>query len=289
MHDCDDAARSGLSAASGRRPRSSGTTRAHSTPSRKLSHPRAAARSRASSGRSQKPTALPDGSTRPTCSQASQLLAGSPGPVEPALDLEAGRGHPEEEPSGQRARPTGSVDRWRRRRCRVPPFRPGSIRERATVVRSLPPDGTLAARDEPRPPAPMPATSHDPERIPVVIASGQSIERDELVTAVDLMERAVRGGLGRRARPAGRDRAALGRQHHDPDRPRPGHRAGPPPRHRGHAACEVTTIGGNTPQWLVSRAATDIAGGALSVTLIAGAEAIRSSRARRAAGRRRPR
>ena len=48
--------------------------------------------------------------------------------------------------------------------------------------------------------------------------------------------------------------------------------------------CEVTTIGGNTPQWLVNRAATDIAAGALSVTVIAGAEAIRSSRARRAAG-----
>ncbi len=48
--------------------------------------------------------------------------------------------------------------------------------------------------------------------------------------------------------------------------------------------CEVTTIGGNTPQWLVNRASSDIAAGRLSVTLIAGAEAIRSSRARRSAG-----
>ena len=46
----------------------------------------------------------------------------------------------------------------------------------------------------------------------------------------------------------------------------------------------MTTIGGNSPQWLVNRAARAIAEGALSVTLIAGAEAIRSSRARRAAG-----
>ena len=50
------------------------------------------------------------------------------------------------------------------------------------------------------------------------------------------------------------------------------------------AVCEVTTIGGNSPQWLVNRAATDIAAGGLSVTVIAGAEAIRSSRDRRAAG-----
>ena len=50
------------------------------------------------------------------------------------------------------------------------------------------------------------------------------------------------------------------------------------------ASTEVTTIGGNSPQWLVNRAATDIAEGRLDVTVIAGAEAIRSSRARRAAG-----
>jgi acetyl-CoA C-acetyltransferase len=49
-------------------------------------------------------------------------------------------------------------------------------------------------------------------------------------------------------------------------------------------SCEVSTIGGNTPQWLVNRAATDIAAGRLAVTVIAGAEAIRSSRARRGAG-----
>ena len=36
----------------------------------------------------------------------------------------------------------------------------------------------------------MSTAANDPERIPVVVASGQSIERTELVTPVDLMERA---------------------------------------------------------------------------------------------------
>ncbi len=129
----------------------------------------------------------------------------------------------------------------------------------------------------------MTATAHDPERIPVVIASGQSIERVELVTPVDLMERACQAAFA------------------DVPRLRDGierlsvvnimTRSGPAPatelaRRIGlePATCEVTTIGGNSPQWLVSRAASDIAGGSLSATVIAGAEAIRSSRARRAVG-----
>jgi acetyl-CoA C-acetyltransferase len=129
----------------------------------------------------------------------------------------------------------------------------------------------------------MTDTTLDPERIPVVIASGQSIERTELVTPVDLMERAgeaafldaplLRSAVGRLSvvdvmtqtgpAPATELAARLGVE---------------------GAVCEVTTIGGNSPQWLVNRAAGDIADGTLSATLIAGAEAIRSSRARRAAG-----
>ena len=83
-----------------------GTTRAHSTLSRKLLHPRPAALSRASSGLSQKLTALPDGSTRPTCSHASQLLAGSSGPLKPPSTWKPAvatpkwnRGTPKAEPS----------------------------------------------------------------------------------------------------------------------------------------------------------------------------------------------
>ncbi len=123
----------------------------------------------------------------------------------------------------------------------------------------------------------------DPERIPVIVASGQSIERTDVVTPVDLMVRAGQQAL--EATPGLRDHV---------DRVSVVNvmtRTGPAPATElaealgvGAAVCEVTTIGGNSPQWLVTRAAADIAGGALSVSLIAGAEAIRSGRHRRAAG-----
>ncbi|MGO8872545.1 MAG: acetyl-CoA acetyltransferase [Acidimicrobiales bacterium] len=123
----------------------------------------------------------------------------------------------------------------------------------------------------------------DPERIPVVVASGQSIERTELVSPVDLMERACEAAFA----DTPRLRDAIDRLSVVDIMTR----TGPAPatelsRRIGAAAsrCEVTTIGGNTPQWLVTRAAADIARGDLSATLIAGAEALRSSRARRAAG-----
>ena len=123
----------------------------------------------------------------------------------------------------------------------------------------------------------------DPERVPVVIASGQSIERQDLVTPVDLMVRAceaaladvqsLRGSVDRLSvvsimtptgtAPASELAGRLGIE---------------------GARLETTTIGGNTPQWLVSRAASAIAAGSLAVTIIAGAEALRSHRARRAAG-----
>ncbi|MDQ1361425.1 MAG: acetyl-CoA C-acetyltransferase, partial [Acidimicrobiaceae bacterium] len=129
----------------------------------------------------------------------------------------------------------------------------------------------------------MSALERSAERIPVIVASGQCIERTELVTPVDLMARACDAALA--SVPRLRDRV---------DRltvvdvmtkvgPAPAtelaRRTGMAPRR-----CEVTTVGGNTPQWLVNRAASEIAEGSLSVTVIAGAEAIRSSRARRAAG-----
>ncbi len=130
----------------------------------------------------------------------------------------------------------------------------------------------------------MPATSHDPERVPVVISSGQAIERDELVTALDLMERAAEAALSE----APGLRGAIERLSVVNIMSRGGLAPATELARRlgiEGAACEVSTIGGNTPQWLVSRAAADIAGGNLSATLIAGAEAIRSSRARRADGR----
>jgi len=130
----------------------------------------------------------------------------------------------------------------------------------------------------------MPTAVPDPERTPVVIASGQAIERVALVNPVDLMARASESALA--------DAPAL-RDHIDrlsvvdvmtKVGPAPAtelaDRLGLGP----DVVREVTTVGGNTPQWLVNRAASEIAAGSLSVTLIAGAEAIRSSRARRAEG-----
>jgi acetyl-CoA C-acetyltransferase len=123
----------------------------------------------------------------------------------------------------------------------------------------------------------------DAERIPVVIASGQSIERGEPVSPIDLMERACEAAFS--------DTPGL---RHCVDRLSVVDvmtRTGPAPatelaRRLGMtpSVIEVTTIGGNSPQWLVSRAATDIAEGSLAMTVIAGAEGIRSSRARRDLG-----
>ncbi len=129
----------------------------------------------------------------------------------------------------------------------------------------------------------MTRATTDPERIPVVIASGESIERTDWVTPIDLMERASEAALA--DVPALRsaiDRLSVVNIMT---------RTGPAPATDladrigvTGAHCEVTTIGGNTPQWLVSRAASAIAAGELSVTLIAGAEALRSYRGRRSAG-----
>jgi acetyl-CoA C-acetyltransferase len=129
----------------------------------------------------------------------------------------------------------------------------------------------------------MTALNHDPERLPVVIASGQAIERNDLVTATDLMERACEAAFANAPGLRGSvERLSVVNILS---------RSGPAPatelarRLRTHPrVCEVSTVGGNTPQWLVNRAAEDITRGNLTATLIAGAEAIRSSRARRARG-----
>ncbi len=127
----------------------------------------------------------------------------------------------------------------------------------------------------------------DPALVPVVLTSGQCLSRDEVVGPVDLMARAAELAFDRV--PAARSRV---------DRISVVDimtRTGPAPARQlagrlgcGRAATEVTTVGGNSPQWLVNRAASEIAAGRLSMTLIAGAEAIRSGRARRAAGLPRP-
>ena len=120
--------------------------------------------------------------------------------------------------------------------------------------------------------------SLDPARTPVVIATGQSVDRSRESGPIELAEQACRAaldtvpGLG-----ACIERVSvvniLAR------------RAGPAPasdlaKRLGLNArvTESTVIGGNMPQALVTRAAADIAAGSLSATLVAGAEAVRGTR-----------
>ncbi len=117
-----------------------------------------------------------------------------------------------------------------------------------------------------------------PDRTPVVLATGQAIDRAAELTPLELAERACRAALG-----------------HVPSTPRIverlslvdvlGHRAGRAPASElatmlglEPRVSETTVIGGNVPQALVTRAAADIAAGRLSASLIAGAEAVRGTR-----------
>jgi acetyl-CoA C-acetyltransferase len=120
-------------------------------------------------------------------------------------------------------------------------------------------------------------TTPDPSRLPVIVGIGQSIERDETVSCIDLMERAVAaasedapGLLQRvsrittvdvlndsRKRPA----TELATRLKLDDVPR-----------------ETTIVGGNTPQWLITRTAAAIAAGSLDAALLAGSECGRSAK-----------
>jgi acetyl-CoA C-acetyltransferase len=119
--------------------------------------------------------------------------------------------------------------------------------------------------------------SADPWQVPVIISGAQWTERDEVVTPVDLAERAGAAALaGAPGVAANLDRVHVvgiifG--------------GGPAPaselaRRLGLNCHEraTTTVGGNTPQWLVGRAADDIAAGRVGSVLIVGAEAVHSLR-----------
>jgi acetyl-CoA C-acetyltransferase len=123
----------------------------------------------------------------------------------------------------------------------------------------------------------------DAERTPVVIASGQTLERDDYVTPLDLAERAASIALDAGDRGSG---ALRGRTERvsvvnmlSPGGPSPASMLATRLGLRRATRCETTTVGGNTPQWLVTRAARDIAAGTLTgATLIVGAETMRSAR-----------
>lgn len=118
----------------------------------------------------------------------------------------------------------------------------------------------------------------DPERIPVVVGIGQSIEREAVVGVVDLAERAARAaaqeapGLLERVRRLSFVAPSFSRASRRP--------ASELAERLGLAgvACEVSTAGGNSPQWLMNRACAEIAAGRLETTLVVGAEATRSMR-----------
>jgi acetyl-CoA C-acetyltransferase len=126
-------------------------------------------------------------------------------------------------------------------------------------------------------------SGQDAERIPVVIASGESIQRGDPVTPVDLMARAGEAAFleapGLRHRIDRLSVVSIMTHHGPAPATELARELGIKPE-----VCETTTIGGNSPQWLVNRAAAEIAAGTLSVTVIAGAEAIRSSRLRHQLG-----
>lgn len=118
----------------------------------------------------------------------------------------------------------------------------------------------------------------DPWRTPVILGVAQCTEHDEVVGPLDLAERAGRAALADASGPAGAapDVDAI-------DVVGIIFGAGPAPASRlaerlglGAVRCATTTIGGNSPQWLVGRAADDIAAGRVGTVLIAGAEAVRS-------------
>jgi len=123
----------------------------------------------------------------------------------------------------------------------------------------------------------------DEDRLPVVVAAGQCVERTSIVDALDLAERAAAVALDQ----APALRASVGRVTVvNMLSPAPPGGAGALARRVGCTpdVTEVTTIGGNSPQWSVNRAAAAIASGEHDAVLVAGAEAQRSLRARVGAG-----
>jgi acetyl-CoA C-acetyltransferase len=120
----------------------------------------------------------------------------------------------------------------------------------------------------------------DASRTPVIAAVAQTLERGPHVTNLDLAERvaaealASGRGLGTRIQRLTAVGALLAPAGHRPASELAA-RLGIHP-----AVQEMTTSGGQTPQWLVTRAAADITAGALDAALIVGAEAARSHRAR---------
>jgi acetyl-CoA C-acetyltransferase len=118
----------------------------------------------------------------------------------------------------------------------------------------------------------------DEDRIPVLVAGGQCVERDQPLSALDLMARAAAQCLdASRAMVPRIDRVSVV----NVLSPVPSAVASALARRLGlsPSRVEVSTIGGNSPQWLVGRAADDVAEGRVRAVLVAGAEAQRTAKA----------
>jgi acetyl-CoA C-acetyltransferase len=119
--------------------------------------------------------------------------------------------------------------------------------------------------------------SPDPHRVPVIVGVGQSINRDEIVTSRDLMEMAARAALAEAEGTAGRIQRVVTVDVINDNFPRPA-TALATRLALTNAICETTVVGGNTPQWLITRTAEGIANGEYDAVLLAGSEALASQK-----------
>ena len=118
----------------------------------------------------------------------------------------------------------------------------------------------------------------DPERVPVIVGVGQAIERDAVVSVVELAHRAVLAASADAPRVLERiERLSFVAPSFSRASNRPASELAARLR-LDPVVCEVSTAGGNSPQWLMNRACAEIAAGRLRTTLLCGAEATRSMR-----------
>ncbi len=118
----------------------------------------------------------------------------------------------------------------------------------------------------------------DPARLPVLVGLGEAIERDAVTTPVELAARAAEAAFAEA--PGLREsvqRLSLVAVSFSPIGAAAGTEIARALSLQG-VDCEATTPGGNTPQWLINRACSQIVAGELESTLIVGAEATRSMR-----------
>lgn len=124
--------------------------------------------------------------------------------------------------------------------------------------------------------------SPDPHRVPVICGVGQSINRDEIVSSRDLMEVAARAALAEAAGVDARIQRVITVDVINDNFPRPA-TALATRLSLTNAICETTVVGGNTPQWLITRTAEGIANGEYEAALLAGSEALASQKKAREA------